>query len=291
MKDNHFLAARINQSFKSNAGKAIFSTCLLLVSQMIIMVVLVMLLQLFPVFFAMPLAVLSALAILVMQYGYMTLLYKLYTGSRAIIGDMFSGFRDIKRIGNAALLFFGVDFASIIISILIAAVFSAAVPFISADFSRMLLVVFALYGATVVTVLIRFAFVWFSLFANPLLKAKDAFKKSAHLLIGNKRRLLLLCLQAGGAYLFCALSLYVLNFMLFPMPLPDLSAFGIQAATPRAFPVPDGVSTVLNIGYYITSTIALIKVVLALAAFYTELSSPDISLAPKDSEALLLPGD
>jgi hypothetical protein len=278
MKDIHFLAARINQSFRANAGKAVFSTGLLLVSQMIIFVFMVMMLQVFPTFFAFPLAVLSALAVLMLQYGYMTLLYKLYTGNQAIIGDMFSGFHDMRRVGNAALLFFAVDCASVLASILIAAVLAAAIPGITTNFSRMLLIVFALYGATVVTVLIRFSFVWFAMFANPRLLAKDAFKKSALMLIGNKRRLLALMLRTGGAYLFCAIIFYMLNFVLFPMPLPDLSVFGIQAAAPRTFSVPDGISTALNIGYYITSAIALIKVVFALAAFYTELISPDTSL-------------
>jgi hypothetical protein len=278
MNDNHTLLDRINQSFKANAGKAIFSTGLLIVSQMGIVVFMVMMVQVFPTFFALPLAILSGTALIIVQYGFMILLYKLYTGKRAIIGDLFSGFTDIRRIGNAALRFLAIDCAAVVVCALIVALLSTMVPGILTNFSRLFLVVFALYGATIVTVLIRFAFVWFVLFENPKLKAREAFTKSALHLMAGKQRLLALALRAGGGYLFCAIAFYVLNFVLFPIPLPDLSAFGIQAAAPNNFTAPDGISMLLNIGYYITFALSLIKMVLALAAFYTELTSSDASL-------------
>jgi hypothetical protein len=275
MKDNRILVEQINRCFKANAGKAVFSTGALLVSQMGIMFLLVLLLQLFPALLMLPLAVFAAIALFIVQYGFVILLYKLYTGKGAIIGDLFFGFRDIRRIGKAALLFFSLDCAAFVLCAILIVVI--ATVFSSMGLSRMILTAFVIYGLLMIAVLLPFAFVWLELFSKPDEKAPQVFKKSARILTGQKRRLFALCCRSGGIFLVAALALYAFNFTMLSSPIPDLPALGIRAEAPKIV-LPAGISAVFDIIYYIMAAIALIKVVFALAAFYIELTAPDTTL-------------
>jgi hypothetical protein len=275
MKDNRVLVEQINRCFKANAGKAVFSTGALLVSQMLIMFSLVVLLQLFPAILMLPLAMFAAISLFLVQYGFVTLLYKLYTGKKAIIGDLFFGFRDIRRIGKAALLFFFLDCAVFVLCVILIAVIASVFP--GMELSRMIFTVFVIYGLLIVAVLLPFAFVWLELFANPNEKAPQVFKKSARKLAGQKRRLFALCFQSGGIFLVGALALCAFNFILLSSPIPDIPAFGIHAEAPKIV-LPAGISAAFDIIYYIMAAVALIKVVFALAALYIELTVPDTTL-------------
>jgi hypothetical protein len=275
MKDNRVLVEQINRCFKANAGKAVFSIAALLVSQMVIVFSLVLMLQVFPAILLLPLAVFAATALFIVQYGFVTLLYKLYTGKRAVIGDLFFGFRDIRRIGKAALLFFSLDCAVFVLCVILTAVIASAVPGMA--LSRMILTAFVIYGSSLLVVLLPFAFVWFELFSNSKEKAPQVFKKSARILTGQKWRLFALCFRSGGIFLVGALALYAFNFTMLSSPIPDLPDLGIHAEAPKIV-LPAGMSAVFNIVYYIMAAIALIKVVFALAAFYIELTAPDTTL-------------
>jgi hypothetical protein len=143
--------------------------------------------------------------------------------------------------------------------------------------SRTILTAFVLCGSLAVAALLPFAFVWFELFSNSAEKAPQVFKKSARILTGQKRRLLTLCCRSGGIFLVAALALYAFNFAMLSSPIPDLPDLGIHAEAPKIV-LPAGISAVFDIVYYIVAAVALLKVVFALAAFYSELTVPDTTL-------------
>jgi hypothetical protein len=158
------------------------------------------------------------------------------------------------------------------VSVLLIAVITVTIPGMA--FSRMILAAFAIYGSSLLAVLLPFAFVWFELFSNAGEKAPQVFKKSARMLTGQKKRLFALCFRSGGVFLVAALALYMFNFTLLSSPIPDLPDLGIHAEAPKIV-LPAGISAAFDIIYYIVVAIALIKVVFALAAFYVELTVPD----------------
>jgi hypothetical protein len=143
--------------------------------------------------------------------------------------------------------------------------------------SQAIFVAFMIYGSSLLAALLPFAFVWLELFSNPKEKAPEVFKKSARILSGQKRRLFALCFRSGGIFLVSAFVLYAFNFIMLSSPIPDIPALGIQAEAPKIV-LPAGISAVFDIVYYIMAAVALIKVVFALAAFYTELTAPDTTL-------------
>ncbi|MDR3284767.1 MAG: hypothetical protein LBS97_06285 [Treponema sp.] len=283
MKDTAALAARINHCFKANAYRAVFATGVLLISQILIIFCVFALVQTMPSLFALPLLILAGIFLLLVQYGFSVIMYKLYTRRRAIIGDLFSGFRDIRRVGGAAVIFFAIDCGVCLLCVIFALAFRGAFPGMVTGLSRLVLTAMLFYGVCILLALLPFAFVWLELFSNPQMRSREAFKKSARLMRGHKLHLLELCLRAGGISLLIALGLYVLNFVLFTPVMPDLSVLGITAEA-GALVVPETktalpgmVSALIDMVYYIASVIALIKALLSNSALYTELTHPSVA--------------
>jgi len=138
-----------------------------------------------------------------LQYGCFVLANLLYTGRYAVIGHLFTGFRDFKR-GVSAALFFMLTY--------ICAVFSAsalgwAVSTFFPDSLHLdlLLAVMIVFSFLTLAVLyLRWGFVWFFLYDEPSLSVHQALRKSA--LLTKKKRIafVLFCVQSGGLYLLCA---------------------------------------------------------------------------------------
>lgn len=138
-----------------------------------------------------------------LQYGCLILVDLLYTGRYAVIGHLFTGFRDFKR-GVQTALFFMLTY--------ICALFSAsALGWVASTFffgslrPDLLLAVMIVFSFLILAVLyVRWGFVWFFLYDDPSLSVRRALGKSA--LVTKKKRtaFVLFCVQSGGLYLLCA---------------------------------------------------------------------------------------
>lgn len=138
-----------------------------------------------------------------LQYGCLVLADLLYTGRYAVIGHLFTGFRDFKR-GVRTALFFMLTY---IFALLWASALGwAASTFFPGSFrlNVLLAVTIICVFLTLAVLYLRWGFVWFFLYDDPSLPVRQALHKSA--LVTKKKRIafVLFCVQSGGLYLLCA---------------------------------------------------------------------------------------
>ena len=135
----------------------------------------------------------------ILLYGFFVMVHLMYKKERAVLGHLFTGFRDFSRALKTAVFF---------VAIYISAVFAAGfcLYLTSADFFAEHLE--ALFFSLVLISLcvsaflyFRFAFVWFLLYENPKLKVMQALRKSSALMKKKRFAFFLLCVQSGGFYL------------------------------------------------------------------------------------------
>ena len=138
-----------------------------------------------------------------LQYGCLVLADLLYTGRYAVIGHLFTGFRDFRRALPAALFFMLTYICALFSASALG--WAASTFFFGSLRPDLLLAVMIVFSFLILAVLyVRWGFVWFFLYDDPSLSVRRALGKSA--LVTKKKRIafVLFCVQSGGLYLLCA---------------------------------------------------------------------------------------
>lgn len=202
-----------------------------------------------------------------LQYGCFVLADLLYTGRYAVIGHLFTGFRDFKR-GVRTALFFMLTYIFALFSA--SALGWAASTFFPGSFrlNMLLAVTIICVFLTLAVLYVRWGFVWFFLYDDPSLPVRQALHKSA--LVTKKKRIafVLFCLQSGGLYLLCAAL--VLIFLL----AQSLFDFSVISSPLDAF---------LRMLYMLCLYMALIRLRIAFAAVYEAEREKDVASLPENT--------
>ena len=202
-----------------------------------------------------------------LQYGCFVLADLLYTGRYAVIGHLFTGFRDFKR-GVRTALFFMLTYIFALFSA--SALGWAASTFFPGSFrlNMLLAVTIVCVFLTLAVLYVRWGFVWFFLYDDPSLPVRQALHKSA--LVTKKKRIafVLFCLQSGGLYLLCAAL--VLIFLL-AQSLFDFSA------------ISSPLDAFLRMLYMLCLYMALIRLRIAFAAVYEAEREKDAASLPENT--------
>lgn len=202
-----------------------------------------------------------------LQYGCFVLADLLYTGRYAVIGHLFTGFRDFKR-GVRTALFFMLTYIFALFSA--SALGWAASTFFPGSFrlNMLLAVTIICVFLTLAVLYLRWGFVWFFLYDDPSLPVRQALHKSA--LVTKKKRIafVLFCLQSGGLYLLCAAL--VLIFLL----AQSLFDFSTISSPLDAF---------LRMLYMLCLYMALIRLRIAFAAVYEAEREKDAASLPENT--------
>ena len=202
-----------------------------------------------------------------LQYGCLVLADLLYTGRYAVIGHLFTGFRDFKR-GVRTALFFMLTYIFALFSA--SALGWAASTFFPGSFrlNMLLAVTIICVFLTLAVLYLRWGFVWFFLYDDPSLPVRQALHKSA--LVTKKKRIafVLFCLQSGGLYLLCAAL--VLIFLL----AQSLFDFSTISSPLDAF---------LRMLYMLCLYMALIRLRIAFAAVYEAEREKDAASLPENT--------
>jgi len=138
-----------------------------------------------------------------LQYGCLVLADLLYTGRYAVIGHLFTGFRDFRRALPVALFFMLTYICALFSASALG--WAASTFFFGSLRPDLLLAVMVVFSFLILVVLyVRWGFVWFFLYDAPSLPVRQALHKSA--LVTKKKRIAfaLFCVQSGGLYLLCA---------------------------------------------------------------------------------------
>jgi membrane protein len=202
-----------------------------------------------------------------LQYGCFVLADLLYTGRYAVIGHLFTGFRDFKR-GVRTALFFMLTYIFALFSA--SALGWAASTFFPGSFRLNVLLAATIICVflTLAVLYLRWGFVWFFLYDDPSLPVRQALHKSA--LVMKKKRIafVLFCLQSGGLYLLCAAL--VLIFLL----AQSLFDFSVISSPLDAF---------LRMLYMLCLYMALIRLRIAFAAVYEAEREKDAASLPENT--------
>ena len=202
-----------------------------------------------------------------LQYGCIVLADLLYTGRYAVIGHLFTGFRDFKR-GVRTALFFMLTYIFALFSA--SALGWAASTFFPGSFrlNMLLAVTIICVFLTLAVLYVRWGFVWFFLYDDPSLPLRQALHKSA--LVTKKKRIafVVFCLQSGGLYLLCAAL--VLIFLL----AQSLFDFSVISSPLDAF---------LRMLYMLCLYMALIRLRIAFAAVYEAEREKDAASLPENT--------
>lgn len=142
----------------------------------------------------------------ILLYGFFVITHLLYKKERAVLGHLFSGFRDFSRALKTALFFtalymlisFGAGFG----------LYITHAEFFTEHLELLFLILIAVSLCVSAILYVRFAFVWFLLYENPELTVIQVLRKSSALMKKKRFDLFLLCIQSGGLYfLFSLVSL------------------------------------------------------------------------------------
>ena len=202
-----------------------------------------------------------------LQYGCFVLADLLYTGRYAVIGHLFTGFRDFKR-GVRTALFFMLTY---IFALFSASALGWAVSTFFSDslhLDLLLAVTIICVFLTLAVLYLRWGFVWFFLYDDPSLPVRQALHKSA--LVTKKKRIafVLFCVQSGGLYLLCAAL--VLIFLL-AQSLFDFSA------------ISSPLDAFLRMLYMLCLYMTLIRLRIAFAAVYEAERQKDAASLPENT--------
>jgi hypothetical protein len=280
MESDDKLLQRISACFRANLGKTVFSQAALLILQTVIITVTVVIIFMLPqtaaIIAGLPVLFASCASLLLFQYGFFVILYKLYTGKPAIFGDLFGALSDLKRISAAACFFILIETGCVIV---IAGLFfaaTAALPNLTADSFRLLSLFAAGYALLLITAVFPFAFVWFELFLHRSMTAFSAFASSARLLKGNKLHLLIFVCKSAGAFLLIAVVIYGFNIASMLEFLTSETGDGGESSgifmRIVAFFSRGSSGRIFSMLYYIAAFTAIIKAGYAVAAFYLRLT-------------------
>lgn len=210
-----------------------------------------------PIVFIAAFFLLFAVAILnnILLYGFFIMVHLMYKKERAVLGHLFTGFRDFLRAFKTAVFF---------VALYMLVVFTAGfcLYLTSADFFTehlealfLLLVLISLCVSAFLY--FRFGFVWFLLYENPKLKVMQALRKSSALMKKKRFAFFLLCVQSGGFYL---------AFALVSLIVPPL--LGQRIGTVSAFTL-----SFIRVLSTLSLYISLIRIGIAFAAAYEAVKS------------------
>lgn len=214
-----------------------------------------------------PALIVCSTAAFILQFGYFMIILRLYRGERAVLGHLFFGFRDWKRLSVLGAGLFAVYF--VLLSGI--AVFLIVLPSVSAGSASSLwmlangapngisvpasgFIVAVVLSAVLLTamciVLFRFAFIFPLLIDHPGIPVVKLLKQSAVMLRRKKMRLFLFCLHCGGVPLAaCALSLCAVFAGLF-------------------LQVSSGVQQSAGFLYTVSYAFSVVRILTALCAWY-----------------------
>jgi len=134
MASDDELLKNIDSCFKIHLWKTVFSQAALFVAQMLIVSVVLVFVMALPqagsIALSLPLMLAAGACVLLFQYGFLVIIYKIYTGKPAVIGDLLCGVRDFKRMFVAACLFIMLELSSSLVTF--AVFFAVSAAFLSA---------------------------------------------------------------------------------------------------------------------------------------------------------------
>lgn len=202
-----------------------------------------------------------------LQYGYFVLTDLLYTGRYAVIGHLFTGFRDFKR-GVQTALFFMLTYIFALFSAS-ALGWAASTFFFGSLHPDILLAVMIICSFLILAVLyLRWGFVWFVLYDDPSLSVRQALRKSA--LLTKKKRIafVLFCVQSGGLYLLCAVLVLIFSLAQIFFDFLAVSLF---------------FDAFIRMLYMLCLYMALIRLSIAFAAVYEAERERDAASLPENT--------
>lgn len=263
------LKQNVDECFKKNSGKATISFLLMLFANSLVLILLSLFLMQGNVlsYLFYPLAILSVVCSFILQYGFMVLLLRIYSKEPNVLGHLFIGFHSFKRSSKAALIYTGIYFVCIFVSVLLYILYKhfftpEVLPVVAAEVEEEL---FKMPGvdtwiAVLVMVLLcfivlfRFVFVWLIMYKNPNCSAFSAFKTSNAMLKGKKKELFVFLIQCGGIPLLIAFICFALVMV---STFIDINASFIRVA---------------SFMYTVSYVFSVIRLVFGVVAFYLNLT-------------------
>lgn len=206
----------------------------------------------------------SFIFVFVLQNGFFIMGYKFYNKERAVLGNLFDGFRDLKRSFSASAIYFFIYALVIIFSVFIYTIYlkyfgtSESITNVITvetlpmpDFFVWIVLLFMVVIAAVAV--IPFSFVWFSLYEDKTLKPKEAFRKSKQILKGKKIALVKFCCKCGGIPL---IVFFISIAIIFVSMYLKITSSILQF-----------VSFIYTVSYWFS----IIRIIFALSAYYNYL--------------------
>ncbi len=293
MECNKALLDSVNKSLHNNMGKAIIALLVvMLCSSLAAPVALSVALMGGTSFFPIIVLVLCVTCVCLLVFGFGFLVAQLYRRRQAVLGHVFSAFRDFKRMGLAALVFaLGITIISMVVVLVGMTLFTPDIKLEqTATLDQIigpLLQIMPVLSAICMVVFI-FAlvlpniFVWLVLYDNPTCTVRQAFKKSFDMPKGKRSRLVSFLLRCGGWWFAAACAAFVISTAFLFFVVPNVAALGTTMASFLSF-----VANICDIVYFFGFYTAFIRMTTGVVAFYDELLHPDKDLnePPQSIEA------
>lgn len=143
----------------------------------------------------------------ILLYGFFVMVLLMYKKERAVLGHLFSGFRDFSRALKTALFF--VALYMLIIFAAGALLYVTAADFFTRHTELLFAALLILSLCVLAFIYLQFAFTWFFLYEDSKLSVGQALRKSSALMKKKRFDFFLLCVQSGGLYLLFALLSFI----------------------------------------------------------------------------------
>ena len=222
MKADNLIIQKINETFHKNTTKMVVSLIvMLLINSLIASLVLgvssiMPLISLFTAFG-------SVFVSLVLYYGLSVIFGNFYLGSPTIIGDLFVGLKDSRRILNISLIVLGITFAIMFVIFVPLVFYGISMIDIQteqgmADFTTfsMELAIYMLFitMGTMALIGIPRAMLFPVMHNNPNIKLKEALKQSRQLLKGKVFKFVWFCIKSCKVPLLIFVVSFGLGFVI-----------------------------------------------------------------------------
>ncbi len=147
----------------------------------------------------------------IFQYGFFVLVMQLYRQEYAVLGHLFSGFKDIKRAALVGLLFTSVYvIVLLLLSLLIGFIAgSSEANEIILEFESQFILLLSVSVLTISMMYCKFSFTWLFLFENPSMSVKEALSKSISLTRKRMLKFFVFCIRSCGYFLPFAVGLFI----------------------------------------------------------------------------------
>ncbi len=213
----------------------------------------------------------------VLQYGFFVLVFLLYAHRYAVLGHLFSGFRDFKRAFLLGLIF---TLIYIIILSIVGVVFTMLISTetIIIEF-EMLIAILGIVSAIVLSILyINFAFAWFLLYENSRITVHAAIKQSLEITKGKKIAFIILCIKSAQYYLPVGIASFIIIQL--PTFVPSFDATSTIFVS---------ISSVLSFAYSVCLYISIMRFSIAFAAWYVAYFDSPPAIEEIDQRIISLP--